>query len=609
MGRGTLSGVLQRGRMKLWFAVILSAAVIGAGMAVGPAGAQMAGPIDCPDVMPVAEVQRGMSGTGWTVVEGADPQPFDVEIKGIYPDGIAPGRDMIIIEASGPVIDEGGGIWFGMSGSPVYINNRLVGAVAYGLSYSASSIGGLTPAEDMMDIFDYGDGDAGTAAAKTARKIEITPRVARMMASDGAEAESFEGNSFEQLKLPLSVSGLTRRPLKRLTNILEREDAPFVPYSGATASAAAVEPGGELHAGDNFAAALSYGDLTFAGIGTTTVVCDGEALAFGHPFFFDGKTQFGGNLADSLVIVRDDVWGSYKLATVGAGYGTVDQDRLAGIRATAGAMPDIMPVTSTVTATNTGRTRDGETDILLDDYFPFLAPYHVYANIVSAFDQFSEGTADVVWTLKGSTESGETFELNRTNMFSTEYGIPYYATSEMEGFLYSLFYNDFEEVSFDSLDADVSLVEELERYTLSKVLISRNGKPYRSGVRRMRIRPGEVIGVGVVLKAYDSDEKIQIDTSIQVPEDARREGYLFVGSGNSRRSSSCFYRPARCARETGVSIDSVADLVEYMENAPRNNELRVELRLGRRQKVVASVMETLDSVIQRQKSISVRVVR
>ena len=99
-----------------------------------------------------------MTGQGLTVVRGATPQPFAVEVLGVLEDGIGAGRDMIIIEVSDlpgrEVISAGGGIWAGMSGSPVYINGQLLGAVAYGFSAAPSPIGGVTPAADMLDLLD-----------------------------------------------------------------------------------------------------------------------------------------------------------------------------------------------------------------------------------------------------------------------------------------------------------------------------------------------------------------------------------------------------------------------------------------------------------------------
>nr|MBA2571157.1 hypothetical protein [Chloroflexota bacterium] len=117
-----------------------------------------AAPGACAQIKPANEVEEGMMGRGWTVVQGFDPSPFRVEILGKLRDGIAPGRDMIIVEVSDVAgrdfIDRAGGIWRGMSGSPVYIDGELIGAVAYGFSLGPSKIGGVTPAEDMARVLE-----------------------------------------------------------------------------------------------------------------------------------------------------------------------------------------------------------------------------------------------------------------------------------------------------------------------------------------------------------------------------------------------------------------------------------------------------------------------
>ena len=84
---------------------------------------------------------------------------------------------------------------------------------------------------------------------------------------------------------------------------------------------------------------MSYGDITIGGIGTTSLVCDGQAIAFGHPFSWSGRTELGANQGDTLQIVRDPLFGSFKLANITEPVGTVDQDRLAGIRAILDTIP------------------------------------------------------------------------------------------------------------------------------------------------------------------------------------------------------------------------------------------------------------------------------
>ena len=127
--------------------------------------------------------------------------------------------------------------------------------------------------------------------------------------------------SLVRLKTPLSVSGLGARGMRQLQAI-DRQDLLFVPYAGGAASASSAAAA-DLEAGGNFAAALSLGDVTAAGIGTTTFVCFGQAVAFGHPFAFTGKTTLAARAADAITIARDPVFSPFKLANVAENAGTV----------------------------------------------------------------------------------------------------------------------------------------------------------------------------------------------------------------------------------------------------------------------------------------------
>src|SRR3954447_12563494 len=108
-----------------------SSAAAGPGATTPDAVKDPTAPIDCPAAQPLSGVRTGQHGTGFTVTRGTEPQPFDVEVLGIMPDAVAPGRDLVLVKVSDkpgrpPVIAQGGGIWAGMSGSPVYLGNRLL---------------------------------------------------------------------------------------------------------------------------------------------------------------------------------------------------------------------------------------------------------------------------------------------------------------------------------------------------------------------------------------------------------------------------------------------------------------------------------------------------
>jgi SpoIVB peptidase S55 len=221
--------------------------------------------VDCGPIMATDDVSAGMSGTGWTVAQGRTQVPFDAEILGVAHDGLGPGRDLIVVEVSSPEIDAAGGIWAGMSGSPVYVGGELLGSVSYGFSYGPSKIGGVTPAEDMVDLLGL-PSLASTTARATPRSVRLSGALARKVATrTGASVE--QAAALRQLQVPLSMSGLGPQAMRLLlANFRSRQNDGFLPYAGASVDRHAAAVGDPLQAGDNFASVLSYGDVTMAAV-------------------------------------------------------------------------------------------------------------------------------------------------------------------------------------------------------------------------------------------------------------------------------------------------------------------------------------------------------
>ncbi len=582
---------------------IVAAATLAGGLAAAPASAtHVAMPPDCPEVMPTEQVRRGMTGIGWTVAEERRREHFDVEVLGVM-ESVFPGRDLIVIEATGDVITRGGGIWYGMSGSPVYVDGKLIGAVAFGLTWGPSNIGALTPAEEMMRVLEYPNEDAGAQRSTYGGNVEPSDTMRRQIAS---ETGSSSMGSFTQLRVPVSVSGGSHRLVQKLQTVAERERLPIVPFAGAAASADATAAAAlQVHAGDNLVATMSYGDITFAGIGTVTFVCDGRVMSFGHPFFWEGDTTLGANAADTITVVKDPFF-TYELATVAEGIGTIDQDRFAGLRARSGDLPDTIPVTSSVQALNVGRSRDGQTNVVISEIVPFLAWAHVYDNILFTMDEYSGGSSSLTWTIQGVTSSGEPFTLTRSNRYASRYGIAGRSSYELSGQLFTLFRNRFEEVEFTSVDVDAAVDDEIERYTIKDVLVSKDGTTFTER-RRIRSRPGRTIYLRVDLEEYEGTETRSVDLEVTVPVDARRDGVIEISSGLRRGGEICLYRPRRCVDATGQKVDSFAALVAALQDLPRNDELMARLRMGRRMRIVGQDEALLDRVVSGNKSIYVSI--
>jgi hypothetical protein len=593
---------IRRVKRVRWFTAALAATLVAAAFTSSPArGDSSLG--DCPEIVPLSQVQKGMFGTGYTVVEGRNPTAFQVEILGIYPNGMGPGRDIIIIEASGPAVDQYG-IWAGMSGSPVYFGDRLVGAVSLGLAFGPSQIGGVTPAEDMADVLDYPENSSGSGDARTpAGRVMLSERMVSNISSETGTSESVLDQGLLPLKTPLSVSGTTPRALARVRQAVANDGLPFIPYAGGSVSAAeATAATGSVDPGDNFAAAFSYGDITMAGIGTTTYVCDGKVLAFGHPFALEGPTTLGANDAEAITIV-DDIFIPYKLATIAEGVGTVDQDRFAAIRALTGQMPAMTPITSTVIDLDLVRSRDGETDAVISEIVPFLSFIHMFSNIDTTIDRIGEGSSTVSWTINGTRESGDPWTLTRSNLYTSEFDISFESLFEMLSNLDNIFYNEFEEVEFTSVDADVSIEQAVKRYRVTNLLVSINGGQYRD-VRRIRVHRGDVLGVRAVLIPFDGSADRLVDMTLRVPNRVRSGGEIQVGRRGFYEFYECFFG---CADGSG-KVESFDDLLASLQEAPTNNEVHAKLRMGNRLRVRSADFEVLDQVVDGFKRIRVRLI-
>ncbi len=532
-----------------------------------PARAQV--PSDCPAIKPVSELQRGMTGEGRTVSSGRTLETFQVEILGVLPNGIGPGRDMIVVEAHSPAIDEVGGIWFGMSGSPVYVDGKLIGAIAFGLSGGPSPIGGVTPAQNMLDLLSYPAEPQGASARRVRLPDEMRREIARREGTSTSEV-----GDLKRLLLPLSISGLSPHAFDHVAELIANEKAPLLPYAGGSRQATPPGTPADLVPGSSFASVLSYGDVTTAGVGTTTIVCGGRALAFGHPFSFapQGSTVLGANLADALAIV-DDEFGPYKLANIAEGVGIVDQDRFAGIRATLGPNPPTIPIISNISAPDIARSRTGQTDVVDSEFVPGLAFAHVLGNIDMTFDEIGEGSSSLQWTVSGTREDGSPWQLNRSNLYASEFDISVDSVFELQNQLFSLFFNEFDDIGFTGINVSASVTDEIKLYTISKVEAAADGADLEE-VRKIRARPGQRIKLRITLDSKTSETDKVVDMNLRLPNDAEGDAFIdIVGGREEQFSGDCFFEGQDCFDPNSGKIESFDELLASLADKPKNNDL------------------------------------
>lgn len=302
-------------------------------------------------VLPFDEVRKGMRGYGLTVFEGNKVEKFDVEIIGVLRN-IGPNQNLILAHVDSEVLKQSGVI-AGMSGSPIYIDGKVVGALAYSWQFAKESIAGITPIEEMLKLSSY-TGGGPTRLGPQLPAAEFVKQMASRDATKGFEAitasfATLSGATGAAIPIatPLSMSGFTSDTITRFSPILQRSGFLAVPAGTAEPSAdAASQPDG-FAPGDAVAAMLVQGDLNVAATGTVTHV-DGEKIyGFGHPFLDMGEVQFPMATAE-VVGVLPSLASSFKFANSGRVVGAFRQDRSAGILGIAGAKAEMIPIDLTL---------------------------------------------------------------------------------------------------------------------------------------------------------------------------------------------------------------------------------------------------------------------
>ena len=527
-----------------------------------PATAVAAPPEGCPTAMPTSQIRAaasdadGFAATGWTVSRGTVPEEFGVQVLGVLDGGVAPGVDMIIVRVDSPAIDAAEGIWAGMSGSPVHTaDGRLVGAVAYGLSFGPSRIGGLAAGEDMLRLLELPLADQRLQAS------------VRLPGGLGAKAGAPPGARMDRLRLPLGVSGLQANRLDAFASRLGIGNA--IAHAADAADAAPGDPT-EIVPGGNFAAALSYGYLSSAGIGTTTFVCDEDdrAVAFGHPMLFDGPSGLSVHTADAIVVQDDPTLVPFKLANLGGFVGTLDQDRLSGIRALLGEEPDPVEVESVV-----DDTEEVETFVNRTIHVPDVAAFHLLSDIDGTIDRVGAGTSQVGWTVVG-TAGSEDFSMTRTNRYADTFDISFASIFELLEQLYAVTENPFSDVSLDTVRLTATTSSAFRRYRIDGLERLEAGEWVRVDAGRpLEVMPGSTLRIRVVLSAYRAAAPAPVELSFAIPDDAAgSEAFLVVtgGSGGGEEGEE----------GGGPEASSFAELIDQLEDAPRNDELVAELGFG-----------------------------
>jgi hypothetical protein len=357
------------------------------------------------EIMRLGEIKPGMKGTAWTVFQGTEAEPVPVEIVGLWKNAWGPRQDVILAKLGGKAIRTN--VAGGMSGSPVYVGGKLIGAVALRLSvFSPDAICGITPIELMLEINDFDHSrpeDARTPDKVQARGPEM-PVPGELLGQAVAAGSSM----MVPIEAPLMFSGFTGSTLREFGPMFQQLGIAAAQGGGAGTALHTNQPAADwehsLNPGETVAGVLVDGDMGVTGVGTVTYNDGKRVLAFGHSFFNLGPVDMPMSKGEVLMTLSSS-YQPNKFANATDIVGSLHQDRHSGIMGVLGARSDMIPVTMKVRSLDAKEAVRGEKDFhfnifVQQKWTPYLMMLTLY-NSISGLNEFVD---EATYRLNGKVE-------------------------------------------------------------------------------------------------------------------------------------------------------------------------------------------------------------
>jgi hypothetical protein len=557
---------LFRPALALAFALALSAVSAAAQTPV----TATTGNVALPDarLFPLEDVRPGLKARAWTVFSGTEAQEFGVDIIGVLPGFPAPRQSAIIGRLTGANAEKTG-VFAGMSGSPVYIDGKLVGAIAFSFPFSKEPICGITPIKQMIDIFERQQGTAAraTGAGRTMSFAKLAstdwqtdwPKPAMAggtfaaPVAAGSPLNALLGQTIAPIATPLVFSGISSEALSLYAPQLQANG--LLPVAGV-GGAASITPMGKvtdktLPPGSSVSVQLVRGDYSLAAFGTVTWR-DGERIyAFGHPFLGLGVADMPMS-ESNVVTVIPSVNNSFKLSSAGQMVGSISQDRSTGIYGMLGRAPKMIPVRVNL-HTSRDRSETYAYEVANDK---FLTPILLNITIFSTIGSTERAVGDSTISLRGRIDVAGQQPIRIERRFSSTNAGAQAAASvavPMAALLSSGFDNvDIGQITLDITSTDARMSGTLDRIALDRTEVGR----------------GETVEVQAYVRT-DSGKTFVQRIPVKIPADVPRgQLVLFVGDGGALQQAS--------SAQNFVPSD-LGQLVGAINKIKKNDRLYVKL--------------------------------
>ncbi|MBV8572278.1 MAG: hypothetical protein JO319_16780 [Acidobacteriaceae bacterium] len=521
------------------------------------------------ELFPEAGVKPGMKGVAWTVFQGSTPEPMPVEIIGIWQNAWGPQQDIIVAKLSGKA--EHTNVAGGMSGSPVYIDGKLLGAISLRLStFSPDAICGITPIKLMLDVKEFDQ--SRPSDSRTPEKVQVASAslplpdglLARVM-SAGATGNLPETPMMTPIATPITMSGFSDDAIKEFSPIFNQLGL-SVAQGGAGGELDSSKPAADwrtsMQPGDSIAAVLVSGDMTMTAGGTVTYNDGKRLLAFGHPMFNLGPVDMP-IAKDSIITTLASSYQPTKMGNATEVVGALRQDRHSGIEGELGATAQMIPVTMCVRSfdrTNTVRkSRDFHFNVFVDQKW---TPYLMMATLFNSLSNLNDFSEEATYRLHGQLQVQGQQPIELTTMQAPA-GTPVPTPMLLAGWwgdkFNRLFVNSDRLPKLDTVNVTVDLLPERRIAQIESAWIADN-----------RVAPGSEVPVRVFLKPYRG-ERIERTVTVKIPAGLNRGDHEILFSDADTLSH--FQNIASSLNR----IEDIPQTVAMLNQERSNNRLYVSL--------------------------------
>lgn len=583
-------------------------------------------------LLPLSDIKEGMKGTARTVFRGSDPEEFNFEILGVVPGGIGPRQDLIVGKISGGGADRTA-VFAGMSGSPVYINGKLIGAISYSFPFSKEAICGITPIEQMIDIFELKQPTRNVA--REPRAVSFSELASadwllglpRSPAANGvlsgvpanSALMTVAGQTFQRIATPVTFTGLSQETLNYFAPQLLQAGLLPVAAVGGSASMTPMKPADAktLLGGASVSMQLTRGDYSLAAAGTVTLRDGDKVYAFGHPFLSLGSSDLP--MSESHVVaVVPNINNSFKLAVPDAMVGSMTQDRATGVFGNLGRAPAMIPVRLNIN-TSRGGTETLNFEVARDE---FLTPLLLNITIFNSITAQERSLGDTTISLKGEVKVKGQDSIRIERRFAGSQSAPM-ASGSIIGPVGALLRSRFDDLKIEGISIDLTSEDGMRVAALDRLSIDRS--KVRAGetvevqafartsagkifVQRIPVTIPAETPVGVFTITVGDGGQIQQNSTIQqfVPRDISE----LIRMINKLKSSDRLYvQASRSSVGAVIGASELPNLPPSVLATINNDRITGGVKPTIQTVVFESILPPSDFMISGQQSLSIEVVK